>query len=105
MQICPTCGATNKRADTRVCYRCATSLQLMPFAVSTTTSTAAPLGDLVLGIDAAKNHPVSFPFDQRVRGTYIIGLNGTGKTTLIESMVVQDIRAGQGLCLLDPHGD
>jgi len=36
---------------------------------------------------------------------YIIGKTGTGKSTLIENMVVSDIKAGNGLALIDPHGD
>lgn len=37
--------------------------------------------------------------------TYIIGGTGTGKTTLLYNMLMQDISNGQGACLLDPHGD
>lgn len=36
---------------------------------------------------------------------YIVGKTGTGKSTLIQNMVVSDIRRGKGLCLIDPHGD
>lgn len=36
---------------------------------------------------------------------YILGKTGTGKSTLISRMVQQDIEAGEGLTLLDPHGD
>lgn len=36
---------------------------------------------------------------------YLIGATGTGKSTLIENMIRQDMAAGEGLCLLDPHGD
>ncbi len=36
---------------------------------------------------------------------YIIGKTGTGKSTLIENMVISDIRDGNGLALIDPHGD
>ncbi len=36
---------------------------------------------------------------------YVIGKTGTGKTTLLENLLLQDIRAGRGLVLLDPHGD
>ena len=36
---------------------------------------------------------------------YIIGKTGTGKSTLLETMIRQDIGADQGLALLDPHGD
>jgi hypothetical protein len=36
---------------------------------------------------------------------YIIGKTGTGKTTLIENMIISDIRARNGLAVIDPHGD
>lgn len=36
---------------------------------------------------------------------YIVGKTGTGKSTLLETMVRQDIGAGHGLALFDPHGD
>jgi hypothetical protein len=41
----------------------------------------------------------------RFRHLYIVGKAGTGKSTLIRNMVIQDIRRGYGLALLDPHGD
>lgn len=36
---------------------------------------------------------------------YIIGQTGTGKSTLMLNMIRQDIDAGRGFCLIDPHGD
>ena len=36
---------------------------------------------------------------------YIIGKTGTGKTTLVENMIISDIKAGNGLAVIDPHGD
>lgn len=36
---------------------------------------------------------------------YLIGKTGTGKSTLIETLARQDIRAGHGIGLIDPHGD
>ncbi len=36
---------------------------------------------------------------------YVIGKTGTGKSTLLETMIRQDLAAGAGLALLDPHGD
>lgn len=36
---------------------------------------------------------------------YLIGQTGTGKTTLLESMIAQDMRNGKGIAVLDPHGD
>jgi len=36
---------------------------------------------------------------------YLIGKTGTGKSTLLETLIWQDIHAGRGVALLDPHGD
>lgn len=36
---------------------------------------------------------------------YILGKTGTGKSTLLESLVLQDVRNGEGLALFDSHGD
>lgn len=41
--------------------------------------------------------------DDRLMHMFMIGKTGTGKSTLIEGMIVQDIRNGKGCCLLDPH--
>lgn len=49
--------------------------------------------------------PISIGADDRMRHTFIIGQTGTGKSTLMESMILQDIRGGQGLAVIDPHGD
>ncbi len=43
--------------------------------------------------------------EDRRRHTYIIGKSGTGKTTLIANMAIDDIRKGRGVAVIDPHGD
>lgn len=43
--------------------------------------------------------------EDRRRHMYIIGKSGTGKTTLLENMMYQDVMNGHGLALVDPHGD
>lgn len=43
--------------------------------------------------------------DDRRRHVYVIGKTGVGKTTLLENMIIQDIKMGRGLALVDPHGD
>ncbi len=42
--------------------------------------------------------------EDRLRHFYIIGQTGTGKTTLMKNMIVQDIEHGDGVCMIDPHG-
>lgn len=53
----------------------------------------------------ANGKPFAIKTDDRRRHMYILGQTGTGKTTLIENMVLQDIIAGKGVGFLDPHGD
>lgn len=43
--------------------------------------------------------------DDRRRHVYVVGKTGVGKTTFLENMVIQDIQNGQGLAVVDPHGD
>jgi type IV secretory pathway TraG/TraD family ATPase VirD4 len=52
-----------------------------------------------------KNHLFGTKDEDRFSHIYIIGKTGTGKSTLIETMVLQDIERGHGLALIDPHGD
>ena len=41
----------------------------------------------------------------RSRHCYCIGKSGSGKTTLLKNMIVQDFQNGNGIAVLDPHGD
>jgi hypothetical protein len=43
--------------------------------------------------------------DDRRRHFYIVGQTGTGKSTMMEEMVKQDIKNGKGVCVIDPHGE
>lgn len=49
--------------------------------------------------------PVYISREDRMRHTYIIGKTGTGKSEFLKQMIMQDIRAGEGLAVIDPHGD
>ena len=74
-----------------------------------TRTKAAPVTHegLFLGenVNRGKTTEVRLSSDQRVRHTHIIGASGTGKSTLLFNMISQDIENGQGVALLDPHGD
>lgn len=59
----------------------------------------------LLGVDTQTNQSVRLQQAARRQGTYIIGAPGTGKSGLIENLVIEDIKQGLGVCLLDPHGD
>lgn len=43
--------------------------------------------------------------DDRRRHMYLIGKTGMGKSTILENMIIDDIRAGRGVAVVDPHGD
>lgn len=43
--------------------------------------------------------------DERRRHMYILGATGTGKSTMLLSMIQQDLEHNKGLCVIDPHGD
>src|SRR3989338_5713320 len=42
--------------------------------------------------------------NDRSRHVYVVGKTGMGKSTLLENMAVQDIRNGNGMAFIDPHG-
>ncbi len=42
--------------------------------------------------------------EDRSRHMYVIGKTGMGKSTLLENLAIQDIKNGEGLCFIDPHG-
>src|SRR6266487_1941005 len=62
-------------------------------------------GQSRLGRDIQTGHYVDVPQASRREGLYLIGIPGTGKTGLIENQIIQDIKQGRGVGLLDPHGD
>ncbi len=49
--------------------------------------------------------PFGIKVDDRRRHMYIVGKTGMGKSTMMENMAIQDIRNGNGVCFIDPHGD
>ena len=59
------------------------------------------------GVTNGRPPPRRFGIKQkdRLAHLYAIGRTGTGKTTLLETLALQDIRGGRGLAVIDPHGD
>ncbi|HEX7651528.1 MAG TPA: type IV secretion system DNA-binding domain-containing protein, partial [Candidatus Paceibacterota bacterium] len=51
-----------------------------------------------------KRVPFGIKQKDRDRHMYVIGKTGMGKSTLLENMAIQDIRNGEGLTFIDPHG-
>ncbi|MCL2110066.1 type IV secretion system DNA-binding domain-containing protein [Microgenomates group bacterium] len=54
-----------------------------------------------------KNNLVSYGLNRpdRRRHMYVIGKTGTGKSTLLANMAINDLRNNEGFCFIDPHGD
>ena len=50
-------------------------------------------------------HPLYLPTEARDRHCWLVGATGTGKSNLLLRMLRQDIEAGEGVALIDPHGD
>ncbi|PIR83444.1 hypothetical protein COU19_00585 [Candidatus Kaiserbacteria bacterium CG10_big_fil_rev_8_21_14_0_10_56_12] len=51
-----------------------------------------------------QNVPFGIKTKDRDRHMYVIGKTGMGKSTLLENMAIQDIRNGEGIAFIDPHG-
>ncbi len=61
------------------------------------------LGTTISGLNLHAS--VMLTESDRRRHLYVIGKTGTGKSTLLLSLILADLAQGRGLALLDPHGD
>ena len=63
--------------------------------------------EAVVGVNyhEGREQIASLNAEQRTRHTHIIGASGTGKSHLLLSLLIQDLQAGNGFAVLDPHGD
>jgi len=66
-----------------------------------------PMSGLYLGKSRYRgvDRPIFMAEDDRRRHMYVIGKTGTGKSQLLEEVILQDINAGKGVAVIDPHGD
>ncbi len=64
-------------------------------------------GDVSIGTNChrGRERSVHLDLETRLRHVHVVGATGTGKSTLLASLMEQDIDAGRGFALLDPHGD
>ncbi len=95
-------------------YHFPTHFTETPYIKSTKSVSSAPPQDLpesgsnligsVLFRGEEKKVYLASPND-RVRHFYVIGQTGTGKSNLLREMIRQDIQSGQGVAVIDPHGD
>ncbi len=75
-------------------------------AGSASAPTDLPREGTLLGVNRYRGQetPIYFGDADRLRHFYVIGQTGTGKTTVLKNMIIQDIVAGRGVCMIDPHG-
>ncbi len=66
-----------------------------------------PNEGLVIGqsVYRGEKRPVRITREDRRRHVYIVGQTGTGKSVLLQNLSDQDIKAGEGVCVIDPNGD
>lgn len=66
-----------------------------------------PTEGIVLGVSEYRGHRYDIRMKQqdRRRHLYVIGKSGSGKSVFQASLIKQDIEAGRGVCVIDPHGD
>jgi len=75
---------------------------MLPFCINQNGS-----DDLVLGHIGPYNIFPKFKISQKVRRfhSYVVGLTGRGKSKFLQNCIVQDVIAGRGCAVVDPHGD
>lgn len=68
--------------------------------------TDIPTEGTLLGINKHRNieREIFSTEKDRMRHFYVIGQTGTGKSVFLQNLIVQDIKAGHGVCMIDPHG-
>ena len=77
------------------------------FAKQSPAPVEMPGEGITLGLNryGAEERPVRFGIADRLRHCYVIGQTGTGKTGLLKNMIIQDIKNGDGVAFIDPHGN
>lgn len=65
-----------------------------------------PTVGTLLGNNVHRNseRPIYMTELDRMRHFYVIGQTGTGKSVFLKNLIIQDIRRGDGVCMIDPHG-
>lgn len=66
---------------------------------------SAPISTLGLALNRYGNARFGIKLADRLMHLHVVGQTGTGKSTLLANLALQDAMRGFGLCLIDPHGD
>jgi hypothetical protein len=66
-----------------------------------------PKQGLLLGesVFRGTTKPIYLTDEDRRRHIYVVGQTGTGKSTLLGNLMIEDIQNGKGIAVIDPHGD
>lgn len=103
--------ALNTKELTSMMHMSTTGTSSSPELKRITSRTAPPPSSMnnegiLLGVNEHRNErrEVYISKEDRLRHFYVIGQTGTGKTNLLKSMIDQDIKNGEGVCMIDPHG-
>lgn len=73
--------------------------------LATGTVDMAEPGALLLGHSERDDHPIELSARDRERHIKVIGATGSGKTEFLKNCAIQDIKSGDGVIVIDPHGD
>jgi len=111
------CGLmlTTREVATLVHFPNARNLEMLPFIeqrkglewLPRGGDDHGPEGKVKMGRNdyAGQSRDVELSMPQRLLHMHMVGGTGSGKSNLMENMVLQDTGSGTGLCLVDPHGD
>ncbi len=64
-----------------------------------------PVTSLFVNAHQGIEQGVFSTLEDRFRHIFVIGQTGAGKSTFMESLILQDVRAGNGVAVMDPHGE
>jgi len=81
--------------------------QAIPHELLYLAKQLSPSQKLMIGVNNCfgVTQEVNLPVKDRLTHTYVVGQTGTGKSTLLKTMILSDINAHRGCALIDPHGD
>ena len=81
-------------------------MAIMPHSMSVPAPYDIATSGVLLGVNSYRNIDTNIfmASEDRLRHMYVIGQTGTGKSTLLKNMIIQDVIAGNGVCMIDPHG-
>lgn len=85
-----------------------TPYRKLPYPTNLPTTKNTDVKDLtILGNTDYRGEKITFGIkkEDKFRHMYIVGKTGTGKSVFLSNMIISDMKSGNGLCLLDPHGE